>query len=62
MEYYNSNPEEYNKLLHNSRKALWSRNTAYHEWNKILPMMDDDFKPVDVIKLLKTKHGEYFYE
>ena len=62
IEYYNSNPKEYDKLLHNGRRALWTRNTAYHEWNKILPNMDEDFKSLDVIKLLKEKHGDYYYE
>jgi|TARA_B100000073_G_C23735887_1_gene572150 hypothetical protein len=62
INYYNSNQKEYDKLLHNGKRALWNRNTAYHEWNKILPNMDEDFKPLDVIKLLKEKHGDYYYE
>jgi hypothetical protein len=62
IDYYNSNQKEYDKLLHNGRRAIWNRNTAYHEWNKILPKIDENFKPIDVIKLLKEKHGDYYYE
>jgi hypothetical protein len=62
IDYYNSNPKEYNKLFHNGKRALWNRNTCYHEWDKILPFIDKDYKPKDIIKLLKTKHGKYYYE
>ena len=36
------------------------QNTVYHEWNVILPGIDPDYKQIDVIKLLKEKHGEYY--
>ena len=40
VKYYNNNPNEYDKLLLKGKKALWNKNTAYHEWNKILPLID----------------------
>ena len=52
--------KEYNKILNNGQKALWNRNTAYHEWNKILPLMDPDYKVIDPINILKEYHSEYF--
>lgn len=61
INYYNSNEKEYNKLLHNGKRALWNRNTCYHEWNKILPAIDNDYKSLDVIKLLKEKHEKHYY-
>ena len=60
VKYYNNNPNEYNKLLLKGKKALWNKNTAYHEWNKILPLMDPDYKQIDPIKILKDYHGEYY--
>ena len=47
-------------LFKRGNRALWERNTAYHEWNKILPLMDPDFKPIDVPTLLRTYHSEYY--
>lgn len=47
-------------LFERGQRALWERNTAYHEWNKILPLMDPDFKPVDVVKLIREYHSEYY--
>lgn len=47
-------------LFKRGQRALWERNTVYHEWNKILPLMDPDFEPVNVVKLLKTYHSEYY--
>ena len=40
--------------------ASWNKNTGYHEWNKILPLMDPDYKQIDPIKILKDYHGEYY--
>ena len=60
VKYYNNNPNKYNKLLLKGKKALWNKNTAYHEWNKILPLMDPDYKQIDPIKILKDYHGEYY--
>lgn len=49
------------ELFKRGNKALWGRNTAYHEWNKILPLMDPDFKPVDVDKLIREYHSSFLY-
>lgn len=49
------------ELFKRGNKALWERNTAYHEWNKILPLMDPDFKPVDVSKLIRKYHSNFLY-
>ncbi len=62
IDYYNLNKKEYNNLLHRGKRALWNRNTCYHEWDKILPIIDSDYKPKDITKLLKTQHGKYYYE
>jgi hypothetical protein len=48
-------------LFRRGNKALWERNTAYHEWNKILPLMDPDFKEVDVNKLIYQYHSEFIH-
>lgn len=48
------------EVFKRGNRALWERNTAYHEWNKILPLMDPDYKPVDVPALIKTYHSEYY--
>lgn len=47
-------------LLKRGKDALWNRNTAYHEWNKILPLMDPDYKQLDVPTILKTYHSDYY--
>lgn len=49
------------ELFKRGNKALWERNTAYHEWNKILPLMDPDFEPIDVDKLIKEYHSQFLY-
>jgi hypothetical protein len=48
-------------LFRRGNKALWERNTAYHEWNKILPLMDPDYKEVDVNKLVHQYHSEFIH-
>lgn len=58
VNYYNSNPEEYNKLLKRGQKAVWGRNTAYHEWDKILPLIDPDYVPVNPIDIIKKYHED----
>lgn len=47
-------------LFERGRRAVWERNTAYHEWNKILPSMDPDFVPQDVPTILQKYHSEYY--
>lgn len=51
---------EYNTILRKGQKALWNRNTVYHEWNKILPQIDPDYRIIDPIKIIKKYHGEYY--
>ena len=53
--------KQISELFKRGNRALWERNTAYHEWNKILPFMDPDFEPVDVSKLIKKYHSEFIH-
>lgn len=53
--------KELDDLFKRGNKALWTRNTAYHEWNKILPLMDEDYTPMDIDKLIKENHSEFIY-
>jgi len=62
MKYLFKNKEEYKRIFENGKRKLWNSNTAYHEFNKIMLEIDEDYKSIDVIKLLKEKHGEYYYE
>jgi hypothetical protein len=52
--------KERGELFERGRRAVWNRNTAYHEWNKILPLMDPDYKEVNIPSLLKEYHSEYY--
>lgn len=60
MEQLANDSVQYSKVFEAGRRALWNRNTVYHEWNKILPKIDPDYKPIDVIKLLKERHGDFY--
>ena len=51
--------DEYNTILKRGQKALWNRNTVYHEWNKILPLIDQDYNQIDPINIIKKYHNEY---
>ena len=53
--------KQISELFKRGNRALWERNTAYHEWNKILPFMDPDFEPVDVSKVIKKYHSEFIH-
>ena len=59
INYYNSYPKEYKILFEKGKKALWERNTSYHEWSKILPLIDSDFSFIDPIKIIKKYHSNY---
>lgn len=59
INYYNSNLKEYNLIFENGKRALWERNTVYHEWNKILPLIDPDFTFIDPAKIIKEYHSNY---
>tara|TARA_R110002153_G_scaffold238900_1_gene393291 strand:- start:3175 stop:4119 length:945 start_codon:yes stop_codon:yes gene_type:complete len=52
--------DEYNTILEKGQKALWNRNTVYHEWNKILPLMDPDYKQINPLEIIKKYHNEYY--
>jgi hypothetical protein len=56
----NISEKEYNAILNKGKKALWNRNTVYHEWNKILPMIDPDYKPLNPLNIIKQYHYEYY--
>ena len=62
VKFYNSNNKEYNKILQRGKRALWNKNTAYHEWNKILPEFDPDYKQIDPISIIKEYHNDYYEE
>jgi hypothetical protein len=53
--------KEREELFERGRRAVWDRNTAYHEWNKILPLMDPTYREVDIPSLLKEYHSEHYY-
>ena len=61
INYFENNPNELLEIFKRGKIALWNRNTAYHEWNKILPLIDKDFNPIDSIKMLKEYHGDHYY-
>ena len=52
---------EVEDIFRRGNRALWERNTAYHEWDKILPLMDPDHKPIDVLTLLRAHHSDYYH-
>jgi hypothetical protein len=54
------NNKEIEELFNRGNHALWNRNTAYHEWDKILPLMDPDYKNQNIHTLLKTYHSEHY--
>lgn len=62
IKWLDKNPTDYEKIKDAGKRRLWNYNTAYHEWNKILPLIDSDYKSINIINLLKYKHGEYYYE
>lgn len=49
--------DRYQEISIAGKKRLWATNTVYHEWNSILPKIDPDYKPVDIKKIIKEKHG-----
>ena len=59
INFYLSDLAEYEALFTRGRRALWARNTVYHEWNKILAFIDPDFVPMDVREVLQEHHAEW---
>lgn len=58
INYFEQNPKELEKIFLKGKKALWERNTVYHEWNKILPQIDEDYKKLNPNKIIKDNHNE----
>jgi hypothetical protein len=54
INYYESNPEEYQKLLKASRTRIWQTNTVFHQWDNIMSKIDKDYKKQDINQILKN--------
>lgn len=52
-----SDEKTYREIFYSGKKRLWATNTAYHEFDKILPKIDPDYKSFNIKKLIKEKHG-----
>jgi len=52
INYYESNPVEYAKLLQASRNRVWNTNTVYHQWDHIMSIIDEDYKKNNINKIL----------
>jgi len=55
------NPKEAQDLFYRSNKALWNKNTALHEWDKVLPKMDDEYKKADIDSIIKENYNQFIY-
>ena len=58
INYFDKNPKELEKIYLKGKKALWGRNTVYHEWNKILPQIDEDYKKINPNEIIKKYHNK----
>jgi len=54
---FDNDKKAYEEIFYAGKKRLWATNTVYHEWDKILPKIDPDYKPVNIKKIIKEKHG-----
>lgn len=57
--------KEYTEIFNNCRRKIWGQMTALHEWNKILPQIDPDYKQKsdeEIKAILKINWGQYYYE
>ena len=52
--------KDYNLMLNKGKRKLWNQNTVYHEWNKILPLIDPDYKKIDPIHIIKKYHSKFY--
>ena len=43
-----------NKMYQSGKEVLINSNTVFHEWNRIMQSIDEDYKPVDVNQIIKT--------
>lgn len=57
----NLSDKDVESVFKRGNKALWERNTAYHEWDKILPLMDPDYRQIDIPTLLRTHHSDHYH-
>lgn len=57
----NLSDKDVESIFKRGNKALWERNTAYHEWDKILPFIDPDYKQIDIPTLLRTHHSDHYH-
>ena len=46
-------PVEYQKMLAASKKRVWNTNTVFHEWNRIMGIIDCDFKSPNIETIIK---------
>jgi len=53
IKYYENHNDEYNKMLSASKKRILQTNTVFHQWNKIMKIIDQDYKYVNVDKILE---------
>lgn len=55
------NDDKANKqMLTSARNILINKNTSFHEWDNIMSKIDEDYKPVDISKLLKQNYPLLF--
>jgi hypothetical protein len=56
---------EYTEIFNNARRKMWKQMTCLHEWNKILPQIDEDYKmksDEEIANILKENYGKYYYQ
>jgi len=42
------------EMYQSGKNVLINNNTVFHEWNRIMQSIDEDYKPVDVSQIIKT--------
>lgn len=53
IRYYESNLDEYNKILKASKDRIWNTNTVFHQWDNIMSIIDESYKKHDINQILK---------
>lgn len=53
IKFYNSNPQAYQQMKLQAQRRLWNTNTNYHQWDKLMQQIDEDYKPTDIATVLK---------
>lgn len=59
IRYYESNPSEYTKMLTASRARVWNTNTAFHQWDTIMNVIDPDYTNQDINKIIKSYEANF---